>query len=269
MAVREAARAGARGHVESVHRKAVYLELDGALVALVSADVEPGPLHLCSGPLPPAVAGERVACDGSRIAARTWAVRCDVPTWQGALPASWSRDSAGHVARPDGVGPDGPAVAATPRPWETAIPGDVPADPGPVHVATRRGAVEELAGLLGGRGPGLTPAGDDLLAGIVLVARARWGTAAEARLDAAVAGVRTTGAAAAFLHWAARGHSLAPAHDVLVSLAAGRADERAESRLSAIGASSGACLLAGLRIGVAQLPRLDTRSTRAGSDVAL
>ncbi|MDQ4116685.1 MAG: hypothetical protein M3235_06940, partial [Actinomycetota bacterium] len=93
VAVREAARAGARGRVVSVHRKAIYLELDEALIALVSADVEPGPLHLRAGPLPRAVAGERVTCDGSRITARTWAVRCDVPLWEGLLPDPWSTDA--------------------------------------------------------------------------------------------------------------------------------------------------------------------------------
>lgn len=248
VAVREAARAGARGRVVSVHRKAVYLDLDGAVVAIVSAGVEPGPVHLRSGPLPPAVAGERVTCDASRIAGRAWAVRCDVPTWEGPLPASWGT-SAGS----------------------TDIPAEVPVEPADVQAAVRVGAVEELARVLGGLGPGLTPAGDDLLAGLVLAARARWGAGAEARLVAAVAAVRTTRPAQAFLHWAARGQSLAPAHDVLVALAAGDRDgaRRAGERLSAIGASSGRCLLAGLRIGVAQWPRLDTQSTRDTPEVAL
>jgi hypothetical protein len=156
---------------------------------------------------------------------------------------------------------------------ETAIPGDVPVEPGPVLDAVRAGDVEDLARLLGGRGPGLTPAGDDLLAGLLLAARARWGSSAEARLVTAVGQVRTTRPAQAFLHWAARGQSLAPAHDVLMALADGdsgdMAGDMAGRRLAAIGASSGRCLLAGLRIGVAQLPRLDTQSTRAGAEVAL
>ncbi len=258
VAVREAARAGARGRVVSVHRKAVYVDLDGAVVAIVSAGVEPGPLHLCSGPLPPAVAGERVTCDGSRIAGRAWAVRCDVPVWEGLLPGPTGTGATG-------VGP----VPGIDR--GAAIPTEVPVDPGPVRDAVCAGAIEELAVLLGGRGPGLTPAGDDLLAGLVLAARERWGPAAEARLVAAVAAVRTTRPAQAFLHWAARGQSLAPAHDVLVALAAGDRDgaRRAGERLSAIGASSGRCLLAGLRIGVAQWPRLDTQSTRDTPEVAL
>lgn len=292
VAVREAARAGARGRVVSVHRKAVYLDLDRAVVALVSAGVEPGPLHLCSGPLPPAVAGERLNCDGSRIAGRAWAVRCDVALWEGVLPDRWpaaTDDGGGQDTDPD---PDPGANAARPdrrhraetgagavvRPGHgvapaglpaTAIPDVVPVDDAAIRRAVRAGAVEELAALLGGLGPGLTPAGDDLLAGLVLAARARWGSTAEGRLRAAVDGVRTTRPARAFLHWAARGQSLAPAHDVLAALAAGGPDAGAAARLEGIGASSGRCLLAGLRIGVAQLPRLDTQSTRAGSGVAL
>ena len=270
-----AARAGAGGRVVSVHGKAVYLEMDGSLIALVSAGLEAGPLHLRSGPLPPAVAGERVTCDGSRIAARAWAVRCDVPVWEGALPDPWPAVREVGTGSPDGVaGVSGtagePIVTGAGEP-ETAIPGDVPVAPGAVHEATRAGAVEDLARLLGGRGPGLTPAGDDLLAGLVLAARARWGTVAQSRLVTAVDAVRTTRQAQAFLHWAARGQCLAPAHDVLVALAGGdtATEEGAGQRLESVGASSGRCLLAGLRIGAAQLPRLDTQSTRAGAEVAL
>lgn len=196
-------------------------------------------------------------------------MRCDVPSWEGVLPSRWAQVRSEGAGRPAGgsesAGP-GPGAAG---PGEAGVPGEVPVEPGSVHDATRAGAIEELAELLGGRGPGLTPAGDDLLAGLVLTARARWGADAEARLVAAVGAVRTTRPAAAFLHWAARGQSLAPAHDVLVALAAGERDEPAERRVTAIGASSGRCLLAGLRIGVAQLPRRDTRSTRATRGSAL
>ncbi len=306
-AVREVALPGARGRVVSVHRKAVYLRLDGALIALVAADVESGPLHLRIGPLPPAVRGERVSCDGSRITGRSWAVRCDVPDWRGALPARLTRrddpappddatdadDPLGRADQPDRLSradqpgrvspadqPNLPGRADPPGLISSAeqrdvrgpaIPPEVPVDPGRVDAAVRTGAVEELVELLGGAGPGLTPAGDDLLAGLVLAARAVWGPDAEPRLVAAVGTVATTEPAAAFLHWAARGQSLAPAHDVLTALADGdtAAAERAGRRLAAIGASSGRCLLAGLRIGLAQWPRLDTHSARAGPEPAL
>ncbi|MDN5914498.1 MAG: hypothetical protein L0I76_05225, partial [Pseudonocardia sp.] len=75
------------GHVVAVYRKAAYLRIGGDLVAVVSSSVPSGPLHLRRDAVPPARMGEPVVCDGSRIAARTWAVRCDVPTWEGTLPA--------------------------------------------------------------------------------------------------------------------------------------------------------------------------------------
>jgi len=270
-AVREVALPGARGQVVSVHRKAVYLRLDGALVALVSADVESGPLHLRVGPLPAAVPGERVSCDGSRITGRSWAVRCDVPDWRGALPARLPH-SATSTLPGNPIHPrDRDPVNRTGSLGSVPIPAEVPVDPGRVDAAVRAGAIEKLARLLGGAGPGLTPAGDDLLAGLVLAARAVWGPDAEPRLVAAVGTVATTEPAAAFLHWAARGQSLAPAHDVLAALADGdtTAAERAGRRLAAIGASSGRCVLAGLRTGLAQWPRLDTQSAWAGPEAAL
>lgn len=251
VAVRDAARTGSAGRVVSVHGKAVYLDLGGALIAIVSGSVEPGPLHLHSGPPPPAAVGQRITCDGSRIVAPTWAVRCDLPVWEGTLPDPW---------------PELPDRSAE---VPITIPADVPVASDRVRTAVRAGAIEELTRLLGGHGPGLTPAGDDLLAGLLLAARARWGPDVEPRLVAAVRRVRTTRPARAFLYWAARGQSLAPAHDVLTALAGGGHDERAAGRLTAIGASSGRCLLAGLRIGVAQLPRLAAQRTRAGSDNTL
>ena len=140
-------------------------------------------------------------------------------------------------------------------------------------------AAPDLAGLaarLGGRGPGLTPAGDDVLAGVLLAAHARCGPAVEPELSAVTASVCTTDPAAAFLAWAARGQCIEPAHAVLLALTAG--DEprahAAAARLMAVGASSGAALLAGLRFGLKasdrdgflldQLPPNESRTTRTG-----
>ncbi len=109
-----------------------------------------------------------------------------------------------------------------------------------------------LAARLGGRGPGLTPAGDDVLAGVLLAARARCGPSAEPELSAVAASICTTEPALAFLAWAARGQCIEPAHTVLLALT--RRDEArahaAATRLVTIGASSGAALLAGLRLGL-------------------
>jgi hypothetical protein len=87
--------------------------------------------------------------------------------------------------------------------------------------------------------------------------------------------VPTTAIACAFLGQAARGRCIAPVHDWLVAVAAGRADEasrareRARARVLAVGASSGAHLAAGLAVAVSQLPRRASQIARAGPSPVL
>lgn len=111
-------------------------------------------------------------------------------------------------------------------------------------------AVKELAG----RGPGLTPAGDDLLLGVV---HALWATSAEAADRAsrlvAVAMPRTTRLAGAWLCAASRGEAGAPWLELLRALAD---DDRgrvalATAGLRAWGATSGRVSLAGFTAVVA------------------
>jgi len=251
---REVLAAPGRGRVVSVHGKAAYLRVDGRLVALVAPTVPPGPLHVRCPALPSLRAGAAVNTDGRRLAGPDWAVSLEAPTWCGALPA------------PDALarGADGPdGVAETDR-----LAGAVP-DASEVLAPVRAGRLEAVAGTLGGRGPGLTPAGDDLLAGLVLVARAWWGPVSTPRLAGLVDGVDTTEVARAFLAWAARGQCVAPVHDWLGALAGGGPLDGPRRRLLVLGASSGAALAAGLALGVAQLPRVDSQIARAVSGEGL
>ena len=124
-----------------------------------------------------------------------------------------------------------------------------PGGRGGSHLGTRLG--DAVAGLVG-RGPGLTPTGDDALAGALLVAFALGtGTAladaVRARLGA------TTAVSAALLDAAADGYA---ARDVvtLVDAAVGndpRAVARALPAVLALGHTSGADLVAGVRAAVA------------------
>ena len=123
---------------------------------------------------------------------------------------------------------------------------------GPLDAATRA----ELAALdldaarvlLQGRGAGLTPAGDDVLAGLLLVHRWWWPGSDEARAVAAAAD--TTELSRAFLRWAAEGQSVQPVHELAGAAGRDRAAAVAAARVVAgIGASSGAALLAGLHLG--------------------
>ncbi|WP_069803358.1 DUF2877 domain-containing protein [Thermogemmatispora onikobensis] len=113
-----------------------------------------------------------------------------------------------------------------------------------------------LAELLAGRGPGLTPSGDDLLAG--WLAAGWWLRGAEPGFLAtcaqllALAGSRTHLLSRTWLSWAARGCFALPLLQLLESLA-----EEHEERLLAqaqavlaLGASSGYDLLCGLVLGL-------------------
>jgi hypothetical protein len=111
------------------------------------------------------------------------------------------------------------------------------------------GSVAAAVGLLG-RGPGLTPSGDDVLAGF-LIGAAAFGVDAAA-LRAAIetlAPARTTALSAALLWHAARGEcidELAAVAAVLTSERGPEQAERAVRRLLSVGHSSGAALAKGL-----------------------
>nr|BFE81405.1 hypothetical protein GCM10020093_040060 [Planobispora longispora] len=124
-------------------------------------------------------------------------------------------------------------------------------------------AAEQLVGL----GPGLTPSGDDMLAGL-LVALRHLGTATGTGravwladwLAAAVtfdARGRTTPISATLLHCAARGEASGEVLAVLRGLAGRQSLEPALHRLLQLGHTSGADLAWGLRIGLSSV--LDLR----------
>lgn len=120
-------------------------------------------------------------------------------------------------------------------------------------------AAEQLVGL----GPGLTPSGDDVLAGLMVTLRhvgaaARVGRAVWLAdwLAAAVtfdAGTRTTPISATLLHCAARGEASPEVTAVLRALAGRGALEPALRRLRRLGHTSGADLAQGVEIGVASV----------------
>jgi hypothetical protein len=257
LGAREVLGAPAHGWVVGVYRVAAYLRFPAGLVALTSGLAPRGPLHLRVAVLPRLRAGERVSTDGTTLRGPT----ADTPT-------------AGRATR-RGVGPGGGAAGTTAwsvslaaPTWTGALPSHTPPGgrtqgrtgvptPGPVW------ELREWADRLGGRGPGLTPEGDDVLAGLLLAAWVDRGRVWEPELRTIAASVRTTEVAAAFLAWAARGQCIEPAHDWLTA-ADGAARRGAERRLVAIGASSGAALLHGLRLGTGQASGTDIQIARVG-----
>jgi hypothetical protein len=108
------------------------------------------------------------------------------------------------------------------------------------HVAARE--------LLEGRGGGLTPTGDDVLAGVLLVHA--WRGDDPHVLSEVARSAATTNLSRSFLTWAARGQSVAPVHDLLDRAAVHdpAGFDQAVATVSAIGGSSGVALLWGIEL---------------------
>jgi hypothetical protein len=185
------------------------------------------------------------------------------------------------------TGPAGPVAIVPVRQWAPArvSPGAVAAAaldqvlaglPEPACADVEAGLLRGLLGadpdplvpLLLGRGPGLTPSGDDVLAGFLIGARA-FG------LD--VTGLRravlrrapgaTTALSAALLWHAARGECVDEAAALVAALAGRGAPEPALCRLLAVGHTSGAALAWGLTVAAlrAQRPGLGRHGRSAAS----
>lgn len=155
------------------------------------------------------------------------------------------------------------ALAAAIRGFPRSVPG---INAGPLHLALAAGSAPDLidasAEVLG-LGPGLTPEGDDVLAG-ALAAVQTLGTALDCRsaldmlcgaessvMDAACE--RTTTFSGALIRCALRGEVAAPAGAFLRALA-GRGDKDSSHRdLQRVGHTSGPALAAGIVLGAHSL----------------
>lgn len=133
----------------------------------------------------------------------------------------------------------------------------------------RRGDARGAVAVLIGRGTGLTPAGDDLLAGALAALRAL-GSPAAGDLGSAVQALEpgaTTRLSAALLEAADVGGLVPEAADVLRALAGAGRLEGAASRLVDLGHTSGWHLAAGLLVGVVHAGRRAARVPASGSGV--
>jgi hypothetical protein len=209
--------------------RALYVATPGGIAAFVAPGVEPGPLHVLLDAAP------------TRGAARIGLA--GVPVWRGALPDPRSL----AAALPLVLEVLDPVAARNLVPSERAAA---------AVLALAKGDLPEAAARLGGAGPGLTPAGDDALAGILFARRALGGGACGGDLVAIAGSVRTTGISGAFLLWAARGQALAPVHDLLAAAVAGDVASAASAAraLGGIGHSSGADFARGLCWGLRLAP---------------
>jgi Protein of unknown function (DUF2877) len=228
-----------RGKVCGVFGRACYLRFGDRLLALCRADVASGPLHLRIPALPALTVGDAVVSAPGRL--RVPSVTIHIPP-----DRRWAPDP---VTIGDLLGKArSRAEVRWSGPSHTGLDGIVE----PARELLARGDLVGLARLVGGRGPGLTPAGDDLLAG-VLVIDALLHPDEDAARQAAAHASPTTDVAAAFLRWAVRGQCIAPFHAVMTAMAAGLPDQESAARaaLMMTGASSGEALLLGLDLALA------------------
>lgn len=227
------------GRVVGVFPKAAYLSMPAGLVALTGFDVHPGPVHARSAaPLGNLRVDDRVLVTSSLL--QTGPVLLELTgagVWRGDLPAAAELKSGRRL----GLG----LLQGAP---ESAVPPDL------VSKTSRLLGKHDLLGAartLGGVGPGLTPAGDDCLAGILLVRRIL-GTEPSETLEEVASRVETNDVSRSFLHWAARGQAIEPVHRFLVMASRGESDGArvALKELTTFGHSSGADVALGLKLGL-------------------
>jgi hypothetical protein len=242
------------GRVRAVFPRALYLQLPGGLVALTTTAAPPGPLHFRVAALPEVRPGRPVLVGAAALCVGRSTYPLDAPRWSRGLPTAAALVLARETAR-EWLPDRGPALDLG-----SANPAVLPAD---ALRALRRGALLDVAALIGGRGPGLTPAGDDVLAGVLLVARALGGRSPRMLLRCALL-APTNDIARTFLVGAAHGRCIEPAHDLLAGLAAAdqAAVRSALDQLRGFGSSSGTALAYGIRMALLELPpaRFDTYS---------
>lgn len=222
------------GTVLSAHPSAIYLDFDGDVVALVdhTAVAVPCALVLVT-PLPPGLASS--------------------PIWVGAgtLTVGALRVEAGRFVDrqvPRLPSPDRSSIAHA-----RALLATVDFTEHPETI----GLDELTAARLIGRGTGLTPSGDDIVAGYLVAAHA-WGQSCEpvrSFVDR-YARERTTSLSAALLRHAAAGEAIPELAAFLAAVSEVDDDRRVESTLAAllaIGHTSGVALAIGVVAAAGQL----------------
>lgn len=285
------------GHIVAAFQRSFYVESDhGELICFGAAAMGAGPLNaLCDLPgryvprsLEPGMRIEKRA-DELRLGAKMALNLADATTWRPvvvetpptykALCSALAKLGALVAQRRDahGFGRFIPALlGSNGKPCLAA--GDVLLAGGweGVHALThwlrempreREGntIVPEKAKALVGLGPGLTPAGDDFLGGVMIALRWLRDEALAKRIAAwalPLARTRTSKISRAHLYCAANGEGAAALHDLLAAFSSTQRDDLNAhvDALDSIGHSSGWDALAGVVCACATVVHYDTRS---------
>ena len=228
-----ALRAGRSGTVALAFRRAAYVRLGAGHLLVAERGAQFGPLSLVVDAAPEVRAGSSARLEDERLVIDGFALSLErlrerrAPSW----PPS--------CGEPHAVADAAARALAGLRP--------PPASLGPGLVALRRGRLADAVASLAGRGEGLTPAGDDVLAGY-----AAW-RAAEGRPVplAVLAAGRSSPIGLAYLRCAERGELPDAAAALLAGIRLG-SPGRVDAALPGLrrwGASSGAALAWGMAAG--------------------
>ncbi|MGH2349920.1 MAG: DUF2877 domain-containing protein [bacterium] len=248
------------GRILATFARSAYLDFDGAIVALVTEDLLNGPLNvvLPAEPAPPfdrLTAGRTVTASAEAIRIEGWppVSVLDAACWDPRI-TPWTTAEMARATTHLGVLTD-------------VVMADAPTDH-LTHPRLQRGLaalesgltarsstdVDNAAADLAGLGGGLTPTGDDILVGVLVVLAAVADGQIQILRNAihdAVAG-RTTRISAAYLDAAARGEASEAWHRLLTALAGNEPDEVIEAgrRVRTYGETSGTDMLAGFLSGM-------------------
>lgn len=229
---------------------AAWLRLPDGIVGLAPPGAPLGPLWISRPePWPALTEGTTVTVDeaGLRTADGTLILeRRHASAWKGSLPDPAVLSAAPARAAMTGALSRCRPSALLDQPWREAV------EPALATIGRLEplDSLTAIARALGGLGPGLTPAGDDALSGVLFAFRAMSGPSVEQSLAAIARSVRTSELAAALLEAAASGSHIEPVHDLVTAAAAhdARGAARAAANLDAFGSSSGADIVYGLRL---------------------
>ena len=255
------------GRVIATFARSCYLAFDGRIVAVVSAELHNGPLNLIVIPTPPfghLAIGAQVSSDAHRVqVADAWEIAFDgAIAWDPALSRidraandtslDQLRALTDLIAAEAPVG--GLARVSVGRAGRILTPLEQSASPGLADLSSGlrqadRSQVARGARTLAGRGPGLTPSGDDILVGCLLALTALPDVDGASAREAITVSARhrTTQISTAYLDAAARGQASEAWHRLVAAMSTSDAVRvvGAAREVLVVGETSGSDMLGG------------------------